>query len=108
MKTINNWNAFVVDQVRWHSSLICPTANVRHIGHVTKMSVFEYSDRWFKHQLHQYAVSLRKTLNPHCFSRHSNMQEHHREGCLFSAIRFPEEIALRNQLIFLQARNVNY
>ena len=51
-------------------------------------------------QLHQYVVSLSKTLYPHCFCRlsceMSTRREHPHEGCLFSAISFLEKLALKN------------
>ena len=77
---------------------------LEHIGHVGEMSVCGYRDRHLKARLHQYVVFLSKRLNPHCFSRlsceMSTRREHSREGCLFSAMSFPEEIALTNQCIF--------
>ena len=42
--------------------------NIKHIGHVDKMSVSGYISRRFKPRLHQYVVSLSKTLYLHCFS----------------------------------------
>ena len=49
-------------------------------------------------------ASMSKTLYSHSFSRFScgmkTRREQPREGCLFSAISFPEEIALRHQRIF--------
>ena len=58
----------------------------------------------FKPRLHQYVVSLSKTLNPHCFSRlsceMSTRQKHAREGCLLSAVSSLEKIALKNQHIY--------
>ena len=38
---------------------------MEHIVRVATMSVFGYSDRRFKPRLHQYVVSLSRTLNPH-------------------------------------------
>ena len=77
-----------------------------YIGQVGKISVSEYSDRRFKPRLQRYVVSLSMTLNPHCFSRlsceMSTRRGHSHEGCLLSAMSFPEEIALKNQLIFEQ------
>ena len=50
---------------------------------------------------HQYVVSLNKTLYLHCFSRLSCQMStrlgHPRQGWLFSAMSFSEEIALRHQ-----------
>ena len=70
---------------------------LEHIGHVCKMSVSGYIDRQFKPCLHQYVVSLSKTLNLHFFSQLSwelsTTREYPHEGCLFSAMSFPEEIA---------------
>ena len=70
------------------------------------MSVSGYSDRLFKQRLHQYVVSLSKTPNPHYFSwlncEMSTKRGHPREGCLFSAMNLPDEIALKNQLNFLK------
>ena len=75
-----------------------------HIGHAGKMSVSGYSDQWFKPRLHQYAMSLNKTLIPHCFSRlcceKSTRQEHPPEVYLFSDMSCLEEIALNSQGIF--------
>ena len=39
-----------------------------HIGHLVRMSVSGYRG-WRFEPRHQYAVSLNKTLYPHCFSR---------------------------------------
>ena len=68
------------------------------------MSVFGYSDQWFKPPWRQFVVSLSKTLNPHCFIRlsceMSTRRGHPREGCLFSAMNSLERIALKNQRIF--------
>ena len=64
---------------------------MKHIGHVVKMSAYGYSTGWFKHQLHQYIVTLSKTLNPHCFSQLSgemgSSRGDPREGRLYSAIK---------------------
>ena len=72
---------------------------MENIGHVSKISVSGYGDRRFKTLLHQYVVSLSKTLNPHCFCRLnceiSTRRLQTREGCLFSAMSIPKEIALR-------------
>ena len=77
---------------------------LEHIGHVVMMSVPGYRDRWFEPWLHQYVVSLSKTLYLHCFSRlsceMSNKKEHLCEGCLFSSIGFSEEIVYKNQRNF--------
>ena len=94
-----------------HSTAQCIYAFAAHsnnstidIGHVGKVSVSGYSDQRYKPRLHQYVVSLSKTLNPYCFSRLScemrAEQEHLCEECLFSAIIFPEDIALKIQYIF--------
>ena len=78
---------------------------MQHIGHVGRMSVSGYRDRWFKPQLHQCVLSLSKVLSPHCFKRlsceMSTSREHPSEGCLFSAMSFTEEIALKHYFIFL-------
>ena len=47
-----------------HSFLIL----IQHIGNVGKMLVSGYSNQGFKLWLHQYVMSLSKTLYPHCFS----------------------------------------
>ena len=64
--------------------------------------VSDYSEPWL-HQL--YVVSVSKTRYSHCFSslscEMSTRLKHHREGCLFSAMSPPEEIAHKNQRIFL-------
>ena len=79
--------------------------SVGHIIHMVKMSVSGYCNRLLKRRLHQYIVSLTKTLNFHCFSRLrceiSTTQKHLHEEHLLSAISFPEEIALKNQNIFM-------
>ena len=68
------------------------------IGHVGKISVSGYSDQRFKSRLHQYVVSLSKTLNPHCLScEMSTKWEHPREGCLFSVICFQGKIVVKNK-----------
>ena len=76
-------------------------AELDHIGHVGKMSDSGYSDRRPKPRLHQYIVSLSKTLNPHCFGRlsceMSTRWGYHRDECMSSTVSFPEEIELKNQ-----------
>ena len=61
------------------------------------MSVSGYTDRRLKTWLHQYVVSLSRTLHPHCFSRlsceMSIIWEHPGIGCLFSAMSFSREMA---------------
>ena len=85
------------DYYVWNSSA--------HIVQVGKMSVSGYTDRRFESRQHLYVVSMNKTLYPHCFSHLrcevSTRRKHPREGCLFSAMSFSEEIALSNQRFFL-------
>ena len=77
---------------------------LEHIGYVAKMSVSGYRDRWLEPWLHQYVVSMSKTLNPHCFSRlnceMSTRLAHPRVSCLFCAISALKEIALKNPHIY--------
>ena len=76
---------------------------MEHNGHVSKMSVSGYSDRQFTPMLRQCVVRMNKTFNPHCIIRlsceTSTEREHFREACLFSTMRFQEEIARKNQRI---------
>ena len=69
------------------------------------MSVLGYGDQRCKPRLNQYAVSSSKTLHQHCISRLiceiSAIQEQPREGCLFSAMSLPVEIALKSLQIVL-------
>ena len=50
--------------------------------------------------------------NPHCFSRLSwemrTRREHPREGCLFSAMSFPKEIALKDQRTFYPVTDLRW
>ena len=81
-----------------------------YIGHVFKMSVSGYSDRHFKPLLHQFAVSLSKTLIPQCVSRlnclMSIRRENPREGCFFSAMSLREEIVLKIHALFSRPSNL--
>ena len=64
------------------------------MGYVGKKSFSGYTDRRFKPRLHQYVVSLSKTLYPNCLEM-STKREYPREGYLFNAMSFPEEIAYK-------------
>ena len=69
------------------------------------MLVSGYRDRRFEPWLHQYVVSLRKTFYLRIASVNSAVKltpdwEHSREGCLFSAMSSPEEIALKSTQFF--------
>ena len=50
--------------------------------------------------------SFSKTLYVHFFCRLSTRREDPCEGCLFSAMSSPEEIAFKNQLIFVSGFNL--
>ena len=69
------------------------------------MSVSGYSDRQFTARLHQTRLYQNKTHAPHCLCRliyeMSTRREQPREGCLLSAMSFPEKTALKNQGIFV-------
>ena len=78
------------------------TLSKEHNGHVVKMSLSGYRNRRSESRLCPYAVSLRKALSPHCFSRLScemcARREYPREGRLCSAMSALEEVGLKNQL----------
>ena len=67
-------------------------------------SVSGYSNQQFNPRLHCYVVSLSCTLNLHCFSRLSSGKSARPPPMVTNGVcsvlcGFPEEIALRNQLI---------
>ena len=96
----------------YHQYVVSLSKTVYHqyVVSLSKTVYHQYVVSLSKTVYHQYVVSLSKTLNLHCLSRLSceisTKRKHPREGCLFSAISYTEEIALRYQRFFIFNANV--